>query len=84
MVVSILVGRSLSFVNAHYNAYVNECSLLLLIRQMWSPQICISAVLKIIIKEHLHVSFDKTAQQNSCMQLQIVCLVSINCNELRY
>lgn len=39
---------------------------------------------KRIIKEHLHVSFDKTAQQNSPMQLQMACLVSISCNELHY
>lgn len=51
--------------------------------QMWVPQNTYFS-LKIIIKVHLHIYFDKTAQQNSCMQLQIVCLVSINCNELHY
>lgn len=45
--------------------------------QMWGPLDKYFNCLK-------NIPFDKTVQQNSCMQLQIVCLVSINCNELHY
>lgn len=78
MVVSVSVGRSLSFVNAQYQAVAYQAD-------VESSRYVFQLFKNVqIIKEHLHVSFDKTAQQNSCMQLQIVCLVSINCNELRY